>query len=71
MSGQRPVVSVCCECKGGERMQNWMDGFQKSIDYIESNLDGEAKIEEIAGFAALSLSARLHYGQVCPASPEV
>ena len=33
---------------------NWVDGFQKSIDFIECNLDGSPEIEEIAGLAALS-----------------
>ena len=35
-------------------MQNWIDGFQESIDYIEENLDGELDIEQIAAIAALS-----------------
>ena len=35
-------------------MQNWVNGFQKSIDYIEENLTDELEIDEIAARAALS-----------------
>ena len=42
---QRKVVNV---------MQGWIDGFQKSIEYIEQNLSGTLDIEEIAKKAALS-----------------
>ena len=35
-------------------MQNWIDGFQKSLDYIEENLTGTLEIEAIAEQAALS-----------------
>ena len=35
-------------------MDNWIEGFQQSIDFIENNLDGSPEIEEIAGLAALS-----------------
>ncbi len=42
---QRKVVNV---------MQGWIDGFQKSIEYIEENLSGTLDIEDIAAEAALS-----------------
>ena len=35
-------------------MQNWVEGFQQSIDYIEENLASSLEIEDIAGLAALS-----------------
>ena len=35
-------------------MQNWIEGFQASVDYIERNLDGDLDIGDIAGAAALS-----------------
>lgn len=35
-------------------MQGWIEGFQKSIDFMEQNLTEEMNIEEIAGKAALS-----------------
>ncbi len=35
-------------------MQGWIEGFQKSIDFIEQNLTEELDIEEISGKAALS-----------------
>ena len=35
-------------------MQGWMEGFQKSIDYIEQNLAEELNIENIAEIAMLS-----------------
>ena len=35
-------------------MQGWMEGFQKSIDYIEQNLTEEMNIEDIAEVAMLS-----------------
>ena len=35
-------------------MQNWVEGFQQSIDFIEENLASPLEIEEIAGIAALS-----------------
>lgn len=35
-------------------MQGWIDGFQKSIEYIEQNLSGTLDIEDIAAKAALS-----------------
>ena len=35
-------------------MQNWVEGFQQSIDFIEENLASSLEIEEIAGIAALS-----------------
>ena len=35
-------------------MQGWIEGFQESIDYMESNLTEELDIGEIAGKAALS-----------------
>ena len=35
-------------------MQNWIEGFQESIDFMEEHLTDELDIEEIAGKAALS-----------------
>ena len=35
-------------------MQNWVEGFQQSIDFIEENLTGSLEIEEIAELATLS-----------------
>ena len=35
-------------------MQGWIEGFQRSIDYIEANLAGNLDIDEIARRAALS-----------------
>ena len=35
-------------------MQGWIEGFQKSIDFLEQNLTEELDIEEVAGIAALS-----------------
>ena len=35
-------------------MQGWIDGFQKSIEYIEQNLSGVLDIDDIAAEAALS-----------------
>ncbi|HBE09383.1 MAG TPA: AraC family transcriptional regulator, partial [Lachnospiraceae bacterium] len=35
-------------------MQGWIDGFQRSIEYIEQNLTETLDIEEIAARAALS-----------------
>lgn len=35
-------------------MQGWIEGFQKSIDFIEENLTEELEIEDIADKAALS-----------------
>ncbi len=35
-------------------MQNWIEGFQESIDFMEQHLTDELDIEEIAGKAALS-----------------
>ena len=35
-------------------MQGWIEGFQKSIDFMEQNLTEEMNMEEIAGQAALS-----------------
>ena len=35
-------------------MQNWIEGFQESLDYIEANLTEEINPEEIAAMAALS-----------------
>lgn len=42
------------EAKGAIEMQGWIEGFQKSIDFMEQNLTEEMNIEEIAGQAALS-----------------
>ena len=39
---------------GENEMQNWIEGFQKSIDYIEDNLTELLDINVIAGKAALS-----------------
>jgi AraC family transcriptional regulator len=38
----------------GETMQNWMEGFQDSIDLMEEELTEELDIRAIAGKAALS-----------------
>ena len=35
-------------------VENWVEGFQQSIDYIEGNLASSLEIEDIARFAALS-----------------
>ena len=35
-------------------MQGWIEGLQRSIDYIERHLTDEPDMEEIAGQAALS-----------------
>ena len=35
-------------------VQNWVEGFQQSIDYIEGNLTGSLEIEDIAGISAFS-----------------
>ena len=35
-------------------MQGWVEGIQRSIDYIEQHLTDELDIEEIAAEAALS-----------------
>ena len=35
-------------------MQGWMEGFQRSLDYMEAHLTEETDIEAIAGTAALS-----------------
>lgn len=35
-------------------MQGWIDGFQRSVEYIEQNLDKTLEIEDIAAKAALS-----------------
>ena len=35
-------------------MRGWIEGFQKSIDFMERNITDELDIEEIAGKAALS-----------------
>ena len=35
-------------------MQDWIEGFQASIDYIEHNLAKELDIEEISKKASLS-----------------
>ena len=35
-------------------MQGWIEGLQKSIDFIEQNLTDELDIEEIAAQAVLS-----------------
>ena len=35
-------------------MQGWIEGFQRSIDFIEARLDGELEIGDIAREAALS-----------------
>ncbi len=40
--------------KEDRKVQNWVEGFQQSIDFIEENLTGSPDIEEIAGLAALS-----------------
>ena len=35
-------------------VENWIEGFQQSIDFIENNLTDSLDIEDIAGLAALS-----------------
>ena len=35
-------------------MQNWIEGFQESLDYIEDHLTEEIDSEEVAAKAALS-----------------
>ncbi len=35
-------------------MNNWVEGFQESIDYIEQNLLNDLNVEDIAKKAALS-----------------
>ncbi|MBR5342642.1 MAG: AraC family transcriptional regulator [Oscillospiraceae bacterium] len=35
-------------------MENWVEGFQQSIDYMERNLADTLEIEDIAGIVALS-----------------
>ena len=35
-------------------MQNWIEGFQQSIDFIEENLVSTLEIEDVAQKAALS-----------------
>lgn len=40
--------------KAVNKMQGWIDGFQRSIEYIEHNLSDALDIEDIAAEAALS-----------------
>ena len=35
-------------------MQSWVEGFQRSIDFIEENLANSLEIEDISQTAALS-----------------
>ena len=43
-----------CREKGEKGMQSWIDGFQRSIDFIEERLTEPLNIEEAAAKAALS-----------------
>ena len=42
MSGERITVAIHCRHNESEvnEVNNWINGFQESIDYIEKNLDG-------------------------------